>query len=686
MAYATERIRNIALLGHGSSGKTSLAESMLFFTGGTDRLGKIADGNTVGDYEAEEIKRQISISLATMYAEYKDCKINILDTPGYFDFAGEVAEALRVADAGIIVCGAKEGITVGLEKSWKYLENAKLPRVFYISRIDEENGDYNAVYTALREKYGPSVCPVAAPIKNASGKVEGVVDLINKKAFTVEGGKSKEIPIPDGMKSELESLYTALNEGVAETSEELMDKYFSGEEFTVEEVIAGLKTGMKERMIYPVFCGSAVAGLGTLQLLDAITAFFPSPLEGHDETTADGDAIKIDPNGQTAIIVYKTISDQYGKFSLFKVISGKVVSDVSLTNARTGSAEKFGHIYKMQGKKSIEVTEVVCGDIGAVSKLSDTKTGDTLCDPKKIIAAKGIEFAPPCYSMAIAPKTKGQEDKISLGLTKLGDEDCTFTVVNDPETKQLVLSGAGDIHLDVLCSKLKDKFGVEVTLSPARVAYREKIRKKVQVRGRHKKQTGGHGQYGDVVIDFEPCEEDDFIFAESVFGGSVPKNFFPAVEKGLRESMQKGVLAGYPMVNLKATLVDGSYHPVDSSEMAFKTAAQLAYKEGIPQASPVILEPIGYLTVTVPDTNTGDIMSDLSKRRGSPMGMSLDADGMQVIEAEVPMGEMSSYAIDLRSMTQGRGSFTLKFVRYEEAPAAVQQKIIEEAKALNEAE
>ncbi len=686
MTYATDKIRNIALLGHGSNGKTSLAESMLFLTGGTDRLGRIVDGNTVGDSEAEEIKRQISISLATLYAEYRDCKVNILDTPGYFDFAGEVAEALRVADAGIVVCGAKDGITVGLEKAWKYLEDLKLPRAVFVSKIDEENGNYEAVYSALREKYGTSVCPMIAPIKNAAGKVEGLIDLINRKAFTVESGKTKEIPIPDSMKSDLETLYTALNESVAETSEELMEKYFSGEEFTVDEVITGLKVGVKERTLCPVFCGCALSGLGTLPLLDAVINLFPSPLEGRKEIAADETEIKANPNGQTVAVVYKTVSDQYGKFSFFKVLSGKLTSDVSLLNTRTGSMEKIGHIYKMQGKKSVEVKEIVCGDIGAVSKLSDTKTADTLSDAKKPVTAAGIEFAPPCYTMAIAPKTKGQEDKIASGLTRLGEEDQTFTVVNNAETKQLVLSGAGDIQLDVLCSKLKDKFGVEVVLSPARVAYREKIRKKVQVRGRHKKQSGGHGQFGDVVIDFEPGEEEELVFAENVFGGSVPRNFFPAVEKGLRDSIQKGVLAGYPLVYLKATLVDGSYHPVDSSEMAFKMAAQIAYKEGIPQANPVILEPIGYLTVTVPDTNTGDIMSDLSKRRGSPMGMSLDTDGMQVVEAEVPMGEMSSYAIDLRSMTQGRGSFTMRFERYEEAPAIVQSKIIEEAKALNEAE
>ncbi|MCL2409707.1 MAG: elongation factor G [Oscillospiraceae bacterium] len=681
MPDTTENIRNIAILGHGSNGKTSVAESMLFLTGGTDRLGKIADGNTIGDSDSEEIKRQISIYLSTMFVEHGGCKINILDTPGYFDFAGEAAEALRVADGGIIVCSAKDGISVGFEKAWSYLERSKLPRAIYVSKVDEENGDFEAVFSALREKYGTSICPLIAPIKSASGKVEGVIDIVSRKAYTSKDGKRTEIPIPDDMSAELEELYTAVNESVAETSEELMEKYFSGEEFTTEEIISGLKAGVKDLTLFPVFAGCALTGLGTMPLLDAFVNLFPSPAENGD-ATADGDEIPADPNGSACAIVYKTISDQYGKFSIFKVLSGKVTADMQLTNTRTGAVEKMGHIYHMQGKKTIEVKELVCGDIGAVSKLTGTKTADTLSDARKLVTAKGIEFVAPCYSMAIAPKVKGQEEKISSGFTRLGEEDLTFTYVNNPETKQLVLSGAGDIHLDVLCAKL----GVEVVLSPARVPYREKIRKRIEVRGRHKKQSGGAGQFGDVVMVFEPGENEDLTFEEKVVGGSVPKNFFPAVEKGLRDSIGKGVLAGYPMVFLKATLIDGSYHAVDSSEMAFKLAAQLAFKEGIPQGNPVILEPIGYLTVTIPDTNTGDIMGDLSKRRGTPMGMNLNSEGMQVIEAEVPMGEMSSYTIDLRSMTQGRGSFTLRFERYEEAPAPVQQKVIEEAKQLADAE
>jgi len=685
MPYNTENIRNIAILGHGSSGKTSLVESMLYLTGATDRLGKIADGNTVGDSDSEEIKRQITIYLATTFAEHNGCKINILDTPGYFDFAGETAEALRVADAGLLLCTAKDGISVGFEKGWLMLNAAKMPKAIYISKIDEENGDFDSVLASLRDKYGSSICPLVAPVKSASGKVEGVVDLVSRKAFTVEGGKQKEIPIPDSMNAELEDLYNTLNESIAEASEELMDKFFDGQEFTEAEKIQGIKAGIKDLSVVPVFCGCATSGLGTLTFLDMVVKLFPTPVE-HNDLTEDGKEIVADPNGTVCAIVYKTLSDQYGKFSLFKVISGKLTSDMQLVNTRTGTVEKMGHIFKMQGKKNLEVKEVVCGDIGAVSKLSDTKTSDTLSDQKNQVTAKRIEFAPPCYSMAIAPKVKGQEDKIATGLSRLGEEDVTFTFVNNPETKQLVLSGSGDIQLDVLCSKLKDKFGVEVVLTPARVPYREKIRKKVSVRGRHKKQSGGAGQFGDVVIEFEPGEVEDLTFEEKIFGGSVPRNFFPAVEKGLRESLQKGVLAGYPLVFLKATLVDGSYHSVDSNELAFKLAAQLAFKEGVPQANPVLLEPIGFLTVTIPDTYMGDIMSDLSKRRGSPMGMNLNAEGMQVVEAEVPMGEMSSYAIDLRSMTQGRGSFTIRFERYQEAPGPVQEKIMEESKYLAEAE
>lgn len=673
MSYAIKNIRNICLMGHGGNGKTSLAESILFMTGMTDRLGKVSEGTTVSDFDSEEIRRKISIADSALFCEYSGVKINIIDTPGYFDFAGEVAQALRVADAGIVVCSAKDGLNVGAEKAWKMLTEAKKPRAIFISKTDEENANYEKAFASLRDKFGVSVCPMIAPIIE-NEKITGLVDVSTKKAYTFDAkGKRTEIPVPESMKAELGRLYKTLAEGVAETSEELMDKYFGGEDFTPEEMSKAFGEGLRDCTICPVFCGSAYTSLGISLLLDAIVNYFPYPQEG-------GELVK--ETGPSAAIIYKTVSDQYGKFSLFKVVSGKITNEMTLVNPRTGTSEKIGHIYTMQGKKNIEVNEITCGDLGAVSKLSDSKTGDTLCNASVKTALPGVVYTPPCYAMAIYPKTKGQEDKIAAGLTRLAEEDLTFTIVNNSETHQMVVSGAGDIHLDVLCSKLKNKFGVEVELGQARVPYREKVRTKVKVQGRHKKQSGGHGQFGDVWVEFEPQNEtEDLVFAENVFGGSVPKNFFPAVEKGLRESIGRGVLAGYPVVFLKATLVDGSYHPVDSSEMAFKTAASLAYKAGLPLASPVILEPIGYLKVSIPDTYMGDIMSDLSKRRGSPMGMSAN-DGMQVVEAEVPMAEMGGYAIDLRSMTQGRGSFSFEFVRYEETPAMIQAKIIEEAKAL----
>ena len=672
MSYELKNIRNLCLLGHGGNGKTSLAESILFTAGATDRLGKVTDGNTVSDYDPEEVRRQISISAATMNAVWKNTKINIIDTPGFFDFVGEVYQALRVADIGVICVAAKEGVNVGAEKSWKYLRDAGKPKAIYISKLDEEHADFDKTFDSLRERFGNSVCAMTAPIKDGD-KYVGIVDVITRKAYKMDGKKRVEIPVPDAMSGRLDELYTELAESAAETSEELMEKYFETMELSPEEISGALSTAVAEGSVCPVYCGSAATGMGTQMLLDAVVNIFPTPAEG-------GKACQ--PDGPAKAVVYKTISDQFGKFSLFKVVSGKVTADMTLTNARSGAQEKLGHIYTMQGKKNTEVTEISCGDIGAVSKLSDTKTGDTLCAAGAVEALPGISFDIPCYQMAIAPKVKGQDDKVAQGLARLAEEDPAFTVTLNAETHQQVVAGAGDMHIDVLCSKLKSKFGVEVELSPARVAYREKIRKTLDTHGRHKKQTGGHGQFADVKIRFEPqTEQEDMIFAEEVFGGSVPKNFFPAVEKGLRECCVKGVLAGYPMVYLKAVLYDGDFHPVDSSEMAFKTAAGLAYKELV-NANPVIMEPIGLLKVTVPDANLGDIMSDIpSKRRGTVLGMNAH-DGMQIVEAEVPMAEMTTYAIDLRSITQGRGSFTLDFIRYDETPMNVQQKIIEEAKAL----
>ena len=683
--YTANAIRNICLLGHSGSGKTALAESLLYMTGAIDRIGKNADGNTVCDFDPEEIRRNISISTAVVPLVYNNCKINLLDTPGGFDFSGAAMEALRAADAAIIVCSAKDGITVGFEKAWKYCEERNMPRFIYISKVDEDNSDYNATFEALREKYGNKIAPVVVPIWDGGKKITGIIDVLNKRAYEMQNLKRVEIAVPADKDDVIEEFNYALKESVAETSEELMDKFFNEEPFTYREMISGLHTGVMDCTMYPVLCGSGINCLGSLMLMDHIIDLLPNPVEGnyHKATAADGttEEFVVSPGGVPAAFVWKTVSDQYGKYSFIKVLSGVITSDTALVNARTGETEKLGRLYTMCGKKASEVKELTCGDIGAIGKMDKVKTGDTLCDPRKVVSLKGIPYPAPCYSMAIAPKTKGQEEKVGTGLNRLNEEDPSFTLVNNAETHQLVLSGVGDQQLDVLVSKLKSRFGVDAVLLPAKVAYREKIKKKVEAHGRHKKQTGGSGQFGDVWVRFEPQDEqDDLIFAEEVFGGSVPRNFYPAVEKGIQEAVLKGPLAGYPMVGLKAVLYDGSYHPVDSNEMAFKLAAILAFKEAMPNANPTLLEPIGALAVSVPEDYVGDVMGDLSKRRGRPMGMNPDSDGNTIIEAEVPMAEMSSYAIDLRAMTQARGSFTLSFVRYEEVPKANQAKIIADAK------
>ncbi len=683
MSYTARDIRNVCLIGHGGDGKTALAESMLYYTKGTDRLGKSAEGTTVSDFDPEEIKRKYSISTSIIPIEYGKSKINLFDNPGYFDFAGEVMQSIRVVDSGVIVVSAKNGIGVGTEKSWKYLYERKLPRFVYISKLDEEHADFFKTFEALREKFGKTLAPIVIPITEGD-KTVGIVDIIHKNAFLSGKGKTQHTDIPEGLQDKVEEYYEFLCEAVAETSEENMEKYFAGEPFTLGEIITGINRGVKDLSLVPVFCGSAMTGLGTEALIHGLVDFAPDPTEGYPQEAVNenGEEVTINcaPDETPVMYIFKTVSDQYGKQSFFKVISGNVTPDLTLENARTGDMEKLGHIYTVKGKKTTEVKVLNCGDIGVVSKLASVKTGDTLCVPARPLTLKPAEYPEPCHSRAIYAKVKGQEEKIASGLTRLAEEDLSFKLVNNAETKEMVLTGAGDIHLDVLCSKLKSKFGVESELREPKVAYRETIRKSATVRGRHKKQSGGHGQFGDVVIEFSPGETQELTFEEKVVGGAVPKNFFPAVEKGLRESCEKGVLAGYPMVFVKATLLDGSYHPVDSSEMAFKMAASLAYKEGIPQAGPVILEPIGSLKVTIPDSMMGDIMGDLNKRRGRIMGMTPDDDGNQVVEAEVPMSEMMSYAIDLRSMTQGSGSFTFAFVRYEEAPATTQQAIIEAAK------
>ena len=689
MSYSPQNIRNICLLGHGGNGKTTLVESFLSLTGGSDRMGRTSEGNTVCDYDPEEIKRQISISAAVAPVEYNGCKINVLDTPGNFDFAGEVAECLSVADAGILVCAAKGGLSVGTERAWKYLSQRKMPRIVYISKMDEDNVDYNSAFNTLREYFGKNIAPLVVPIWDENKQVTGIVDVLHKRAYEIRDGKRTEIPVPEDKVSVVDEIYGQLMESVAETSEEFMDKFCSGEDFTYAEITQGLKAGVKDGSLVPVICGSAYTGLGTIALLNAIVDLLPAPteaapLEALDENGQPMEFI-VSAGAVPAAFVFKTVADQYGKYSLVKVISGSLTSDMTLINATTGQNEKLGRLYFMKGKKTEEVKELTCGDIGAIGKMEKLKTGDTLYDARKYVKLPPIPFAEPNYSKAISPKTRGQDDKIAAGLSRLNEEDPTFTVVNNGETHQMVLTTAGDIQTDVLVSKLKNRFGVEAELKEPRVAYREKIRKVVSKQGRHKKQTGGSGQFGDVWIRFEPNpESEEPVFAEEVFGGSVPKNFFPAVEKGIKEACVHGVLAGYPVVNLKAVLYDGSYHPVDSSEIAFKTAAQLAYKAALPEANPVLLEPVGELKVTVPDNYMGDVIGDLNKRRGRVMGMDPQSDGTQVITAEVPMAEMTSYSIDLRAMTQSRGSFTFHFVRYEDCPPAAQEKAIAAAKAMAE--
>jgi elongation factor G len=685
--YNAKNIRNVAFVGHSGTGKTTLAEAMLYLSGITDRLGRVADGTTICDFDPEEIKRKASVSMAVAPVEWKNTKINILDTPGMFDFSGGLSEGMRAAGSVVITISGKSGLAVGAEKGFKAATKKGIAKIFFINEMDNENADFYKVFEELKAFYGPMICPLVVPFVE-NRKVQCYINLLEYKAYTYKDGKTVQVPIPD-MGHRLEGLRTAMYEAVAETSEELMEKYFSGDDFTPDELISGLASGVRRGEIAPVFCGSAYTLECVDQLMNGLIWLAPYAESVAGETAVDPDGnevkLKVDDNAPEAAIVFKTIVDPFvGKLLYFKVVSGTIKSDISLMNMRTGQMEKIGKVYTVRGKKQTEVPYICAGDIGAVSKLANTNTGDTLCSPSRPITLPGVKFEEPCLSMAVYAKNKADEEKISVGLTKLIEEDPTIAYYHNHETHQRILSGLGEQHLDVVVSKLKSKFGVNVELQLPKVPYRETIRKKVKVQGKHKKQSGGHGQYGDVWIEFEPGSSDELEFNETIFGGAVPKNYFPAVEKGLVEATQKGTLAGYPMVGLKATLVDGSYHPVDSSEIAFKLAATAAYRAGIPQASPVLLEPVGFLKVTVSNDNTGDVMGDINKRRGRVLGMSpSDERNMTCIEAEVPMAEMGDYSIFLRSLTQGRGYFKFEFVRYEEAPQPIAQKVIEASKSEN---
>ncbi len=686
MSTATDKIRNVVLLSHSHAGKTTLAEALLFGAGATDKLGKIADGTTLLDFDPEEIKRKFSINTVTSPYIYKDYKINLIDTPGYFDFAGEVSEGIRAAEGALIVVSAKSGVSVGTELSYERAKKANLPVIVFINKMDDDHANYTKTLEELKEKFGRCVAPFRMPIIE-DRKLTGYVNIITMKAYAYTATSDDgEIPIPDYLADEIANCRNFLCEAVAETSDELMERYFAGEEFTEDEMRVALKKGVKDGSIVPVYSGSAINNMGVRFLSNAFVNYFPAPdadgvVKGVDKSGGEVE-LPVKADAPLSIQVFKTIADPFvGKMSLIKVCTGTLTADTPIYNSTKDVNEKPGKIYTLLGKKQVEVPSLTAGDIGVLNKLAYTTTGDTLCSAAKPIIFPTITFDRPVLTMAIVPKSKGDEEKITSGLRRLMEEDPTFTIENRVETHQMVISGMGEQHLDIIVSKLKAKFGVDVTLSPAKVPYRETIRKKVKVQGRHKKQSGGHGQFGDVWIEFEPGETEELIFEEKIFGGAVPKNFFPAVEKGLQESILEGPLAGYPVVNLKATLVDGSYHPVDSSEMSFKLAASIAYKEGMAQASPVLLEPIGKLMVTIPDDYMGDVFGDVNKRRGRVIASNpAEGKGKSVVEADVPMSEMTSYATDLRSMTQGRGSFTFDFSGYEQAPDSIAQKVIAESK------
>ncbi len=682
MNYTSDHIRNVLVAGHSGAGKTSLIEAMVYVTKGSDRLGRVEDGNTVSDFDPEEAKRRASLSLAVAPVEYDGVKINLLDAPGLFDFELGMHEGVRAAESVLITVYARSGLTVGAQKAYQLALKNNKSRMIYISKIDAEHADFYKVFEELKAAFGPSVCPVVVPVEQAGGRI--FVNMIENKAYSFAGDTRREVPLPKYGHRE-DGLVEAMREAVAETDDALMEKFFEGEPFTREELINGVRAGVKAGTITPVVCGSSTALVGTRMVLDCIKELLPSAARGAGCTAEDRDGneveIACDAAAPLCAYVFKTVADPFvGKMSYVKIVSGTLKSDTPVVNSRTGEPERMGKLVFVKGKKQTDAAELAAGDIGVATKLPTAQTGDTLCAPGRVVTLPRPAFPKPTLTMAIKVKQKGDESKISGALQRLMEEDPTLQYSVNTETVQQIISGLGEQHLDVICARLKNKFGVEITLTEPRIAYRESIGKKCKAQGRHKKQTGGHGQFGDVWIEFEPTSEGDFVFAENVFGGSVPKNYFPAVEKGLQEAVRHGVLAGYPVVGLKATLLDGSYHPVDSSEMAFKMAAKLAYKAALPEANPVLREPIGNLMATVPNDVMGDIMGEVTKRRGRVLGMHPAEDGQQTIEADVPLSEMHDFTTYLRQLTQGRGSFTFEFTRYETLPSNLEAKVIEEAK------
>ena len=681
--YDSKHILNIALAGHKGSGKTSVAESMLYLTGNVSRLGKIEEGNTSLDYDPEEVKRKSSVLTAVAPVEWKNTKINLIDTPGLFDFAGGIAEGMRAAESVLVVVSGKDGVDVGTEKVVNMATEMGKTKMFFVNGLCDESARFYRVFEDLKTVFGPAVCPVVVPYIN-DGKAEVYVNLFEYRAYKYsEGGKVEPTDMPD-LCTRFDGLREAIKEAVAETSEELLEKFIEGEEFTPEEIILGVSQGVREGTIIPVFCGDAHNTYGIDQLLNSLVWLAPKAESGTEiGSDVNGEPVEVTVNsdGVPTAIVFKTVIDPFvGKLSYIKVLSGKISTDTPLVNMRTGANERVTKVLTVKGKKQEDTPFISAGDIGAIPKLSDTLSGDTLCSPLRKVTLDGIDYPVANLSMAVYADSKDDEEKITQGILKLMEEDPTIKYVHNHETHERVVTGLGEQQLDVIVSKLKSKYNIDVKLKKPKVAYRETIRGTVKVQGRHKKQSGGHGQFGDVWIEFSPSDSDGLEFTQTVVGGSVPKGFFPAVEKGLQDSMKKGPLAGYPVVGVKANLYDGSYHPVDSSEMSFKMAASIAFKNGITQAKPTLLEPIGSLKVTVPETHTGDIMGEVTKRRGRVIGMDSTPNGMQVIEAEVPMAEMGDFNTFIKQVTQGRGSFTLDFARYEDAPANVAEKVIADSK------
>ena len=680
-----KRIKNITLAGHNGSGKTSLAEALLYKAGASDRLGKTTDGTTIMDFDPEEVKRKISIGSSAAAFDYEDIKVNLIDTPGLFDFAGEMIQGISAADTVMITVSAKSGVKVGTKKAYKEAVKQNKSKMFVVTKIDDENANFYNVLTELKTVFGPTVCPVVVPVIE-NEKIASYVNLIEMKAYKYDDkGNTIETEMPEieKMTYRIDGLLEAVSEAVAETDEALMEKFFEGEPFTQKELIDGIHNGMNNGIITPVVCTSAVNLSGIDMLLKEIALLIPSADESEPVEAALGDdliQIKCTTEEPLSAFVFKTVADPFiGKVSYIKVMTGILKADSTVFNSSTGENEKIGKLYFMKGKQQTETSEATAGDIVTAVKIN-ASTFDTLCSPERKVLFEKLSLPVPCYSMAVC-SAQGDESKISTGIQRILDEDKTLKYEQNESTKEQILSGLGEQHLEVTVSKLKNKFGVDIELKEPKIAYKETIRRKVKAEGKYKKQTGGHGQYGHVWIEFEPCVSDSLIFEEKVFGGAVPKNYFPAVEKGLQESVLKGPLAGYPVVGVKATLYDGSYHPVDSSEMAFKTATIQAFKKGFMEAGPVLLEPIASVKVTVPDDYTGDVMGDLNKRRGRVLGMNPQSGGYQVIEADVPMTGMFGYCTTLRSMTGGRGSYSYEFARYEQAPADVQEKEIEKRAA-----